>query len=465
MTESAGIKEIRENYKIQAEGSDRFAQDLKEKVSEPYKKLLDTTYKKEKQKYNDFLASQSTYNKAKDKLLKAEQAYKAAGELAEKMLLTFVGVKGTEESKKLEVKVDSLFAQAQKAENYYNDNVKIVEQCRKDLNDKETSLLQTYQSMDKEFQDAMKVVINGYINSLKEIVSAMSIHLDTMSTKLISINSDEDMTKFIEQNTTQEAPIKEIPFKPFVPATTPDDTKLKQDDIFYVIQKIKKHLPNVLPGFDIEKEKQKLEIRQLSNTVFKTNVAFSQEKKQQLIDVIKDREKRIIFLYELNRQRTIGKFAREEKLISDLNEILNEILNISEQEKDYDSAKNCIILSQTFFYEKEGVKHYLFESISGNNWLKSTDFWYGVIDYMIKKEFARNETSNKEIISKETEEERKKRVSNIAFSQVLPYTNNMLEFKMDKDIILQVIDKYVQEYEIEKDAADAIITNVTSTQY
>ena len=58
---------------------------------------------------------------------------------------------------------------------------------------------------------------------------------------------------------------------------------------------------------------------------------------------------------------------------------------------------------------------------------------------MIDQEFQKNESSNKEINAKETEEEKAKRTSNIAFSQVLPYTNNMLDFKMDKNVILEVI--------------------------
>ena len=84
---------------------------------------------------------------------------------------------------------------------------------------------------------------------------------------------------------------------------------------------------------------------------------------------------------------------------------------------------------------------------------------------MIDQEFQKNESSNKEINAKETEEEKAKRISNIAFSQVLPYTNNMLDFKMDKNVILEVINSFVEKYKIESDFAESIINNVKERNY
>ena len=165
-------------------------------------------------------------------------------------------------------------------------------------------------------------------------------------------------------------------------------------------------------------------------------------------------------------QRTTGKFARSARLMQDLKDIVTQILEISEIENDYESAKNCIILSQTFYIDdKDHNKIYLFESIIDNKWLTSTEFWYGVIECMIDQEFQKNESSNKEINAKETEEEKAKRISNIAFSQVLPYTNNMLDFKMDKNVILEVINSFVEKYKIESDFAEAIINNVKERNY
>ena len=64
-----------------------------------------------------------------------------------------------------------------------------------------------------------------------------------------------------------------------------------------------------------------------------------------------------------------------------------------------------------------------------------------------------------------TNEDTKKRISNIAFSQVLPYSNNMLDFKMDKKEILEVVEAFSKKYSIEKDLFDAIVNNVKDRKY
>ena len=64
-----------------------------------------------------------------------------------------------------------------------------------------------------------------------------------------------------------------------------------------------------------------------------------------------------------------------------------------------------------------------------------------------------------------TDVDTKKRISNIAFSQVLPYSNNMLDFKMDKKEILEVVEAFSKKYSIEKDLFDAIVNNVKERKY
>ena len=83
---------------------------------------------------------------------------------------------------------------------------------------------------------------------------------------------------------------------------------------------------------------------------------------------------------------------------------------------------------------------------------------------MIQGELEKNQLMNN-TISKETDEEKKKRISNIAFSQVLPYSNNMLDFQMDRDIILGVVNTFIERYEIEKELAEPIVSNVKERAY
>ena len=63
------------------------------------------------------------------------------------------------------------------------------------------------------------------------------------------------------------------------------------------------------------------------------------------------------------------------------------------------------------------------------------------------------DTNNKESVDK---------LSNICFSQILPYANNMKEFYMDERLIVKIIDEFVEKYKIQKELANTIYAGVIS---
>ena len=56
----------------------------------------------------------------------------------------------------------------------------------------------------------------------------------------------------------------------------------------------------------------------------------------------------------------------------------------------------------------------------------------------------------------EKKEEKIIRYSNIAFSQLLSYTNNMMEFKINKSLIIFIIDDFVKQYQINEKLSEPI---------
>ena len=210
-------------------------------------------------------------------------------------------------------------------------------------------------------------------------------------------------------------------------------------------------------------KKKKNELRKMTVNFFKTNVKFSEQDK--LLELLKEKKFRDFFLINLSNQRTKGRYTRNKEIIDNLKDILNLILDIAEKEKDYEAGKNCIILGQTFYYEDKNdnnKKVYLFEFIQDNLWLKSINFWNGIIDLMTQKEIEKNNKINKDNVEID-EKEKKKIISNVGFSQLLSYANNMKEFNMDKNIIKHVVDKFAVKYEIEKSLVDAIYANTGIT--
>ena len=103
---------------------------------------------------------------------------------------------------------------------------------------------------------------------------------------------------------------------------------------------------------------------------------------------------------------------------------------------------------------------YLLEYIKYYKWLKSIDFWKGIIDFMTQNEISKTEKINKKNKINESQTDFKNRLSNKGFSQVLSYTNNMKEFKINKEDIIKVVDYFVKKYEIDPTMAEAIYENI-----
>jgi hypothetical protein len=99
-----------------------------------------------------------------------------------------------------------------------------------------------------------------------------------------------------------------------------------------------------------------------------------------LIELLKEKKYRLTFLFHLNKQRSEGKFTLTFDCYNIIGDILNHILDLIVNDKDYESARYCIILSQTFhFIGREKQKFYLQRKIERHDLLKMTDFWENFI--------------------------------------------------------------------------------------
>ena len=222
----------------------------------------------------------------------------------------------------------------------------------------------------------------------------------------------------------------------------------------------------------MKEEEKKYRLRFLCNKIFRIGpgVSFTSEEKAELINLLKEPKYKSFFLITLSKQRTKGRFKRSEKLVKELVEIIINILISSEKDNDFFSAKNCIILSETFYYEKEKDKKdenpkkiYLIDYIRYYKWFQNIDFWEGIIEKMIQNEIIENEKINQKNKTNETPEEIKKKISNICFSIVLSYTNTMFEFNISKENINKIIDIFIKKYEVEENIAKTIYDNVQAT--
>ncbi len=453
---------------------------IKKNLIDQFKKHKEDSRLIEKDAYAQLLKYLAKYNDSKTLMEKYKNKYHQAVKVAESSLRTSktMKVKNVDNSQesyltiqKLEDKAKELLLEAKKYYDKYSNSVKEVNKNREESIEKQSNILKLYQSLELKDGEYLINIFGMMINRLKEENEAKKNLLIEMEKIINSIDLNKDKETLIKNYNSEEKPDELVPIIQYEPqidfekGNNPDEYKINHE----IILAMKSVIPEIMPNFDIEKENRKQEMRELSKKIFAINVAFTDDEKKKLMEYLKEKWSQNYFLIYLSKQRTNGRFARSQKLVNDLAEILTLILQTSEQEKDYEAARNCMILSQTYYYEdkdKDGnvKKKYLLEFILTYKWLRTPEFWRGLIEKMVLLEVKKytDGNPNEPSLFDESNQKSRERLSNLCFSQLLPYSNNMKEFYMDDRIIVRIIDEFVQKYHVQKEFADSIYGVVNS---
>ena len=454
--------------------------DLYKRTIEQFKRNKEESKVKEKDAYNHFIKVLTKYNDSRVILEKNKSKYYQSIKAAEMSLKSSKSMKvknidNSHESlvtiQKLEDKSKELLNEAKKNYDKYIASLKEANRNREESIERQKQLIKLYQTLEEKdgeiISNLLKIIYNKKVENY-QIETDFLAEMDS-TIKLINIPNDNTIiTKIYYSRDKPDEIIPLVQYEPqidFEKASNTEDYKINH----LIIKAMKTVIPDIMPSFDLEKEDQKQEMRELSKKIFVTNIPFNPEEKKKLLAYLEEKWSQTYFLIYLSKQRTKGKFARTQKLVRDLAEILNLILQSAEKRNDYEAAKNCIILSQTYYYDekdKEGNvrKKYLIEFILDYKWLRSPGFWRGIIEENIiseAKKFMSLNPKEPDLFNKDRKESCD-RLSNICFSQLLPYANNMKEFFVDERLIVKVIDEFVEKYQIQKEFADTIYAGVVS---
>ena len=127
-------------------------------------------------------------------------------------------------------------------------------------------------------------------------------------------------------------------------------------------------------------------------------------------------------------------------------------------DKDYESAKFCIILSQTFHRissDPDSPRIFLQDSIDKHDCWKNVEFWEGIIKYSINEEIYKQKNFNSESL-----EERQNRIKTTAFSQLLHFTFNMVSFGILKEKVIDTINRVCRLFKIPEELSQQILNYV-----
>ena len=337
---------------------------FKKTLIDQFKRHKDEAKATEKDNYNHFLKIMSKYNDSKVLLEKNKNKYYQSVKVAELSLKNSktMKVKNIDNSKeslntiqKMEDKAKELLDEAKKNYEKYTTSLKDANNNREESIDRQIKLINLYKTFEEKDGEILNNMLKELYNRQKEEHEAQANILKEMDTAIKNIDIIKDNVTLINSYNSTEKPDEVIPLEQYQPqidfekAANPEEYKINHE----IIKAMKSAIPDLMPNFDIEKENQKQEMRELSKKIFATNIPFTDEEKNKLMEHLQQKWSQNYFLIYLSKQRTNGRFSRSQKLVKDLAEILNLILKTAEKEKDYHAAKNCMILSQTYYYDEK----------------------------------------------------------------------------------------------------------------
>ena len=248
----------------------------------------------------------------------------------------------------------------------------------------------------------------------------------------------------------------------------------QEEEIFKTIKKMTENFDLLeFNNYDLSVEEEKLRCKYLSlkilsfpssNQINSNQIpSITDQEVDEIDNKLQKKQNRVIFLQKLSQFRSGGNFEIPEKEYNILSRLFNTIAKIIEIEKDYDSAVNIIILSQTYYITRNNERNYLQNVLMNNKMFKTKKFWESLVKFSIDKEIAiskKNDECNGTI--GEDRKEVESNYVNIVFTQLLPLIHNMIEFGIDTDIVEEIISPIIKQYKISSEFSDVIYSEINS---
>ena len=213
-----------------------------------------------------------------------------------------------------------------------------------------------------------------------------------------------------------------------------------------------KNLTEKLLSFGLKKSKLNKEIK-----------SINEDEINLLYKYIDNPFNRIEFLSILNNFRANGVYEVPEKEFQILKTIFLKSAEKIIIDKDISSAKLILILSQTFYCKKNGIKVYLHNYIKNHDIFKDVYIWKQYLINLIDEDLQRANRSNKKE-NNINEETKRTIINNILNAQLLPFCDNMIEFGMSIENIYKIINPIMNEYEIKDDLKNTLVEFIKSRQ-
>ena len=310
------------------------------------------------------------------------------------------------------------------------------------------NLYDKVQRLDEEFIKQMKAKIIFLTENELKLIDNIKNNISSTLQLSKEINIENEINLFINSKSTKFSHPKLFEYVDYNPYIILRNRKGHIDAIESEISS--KIVECLKETFKYDKTKDNLiqeeNIKFINDTV---NDIWDGNKynDNKLEKLFKDHIYRMNFLHMLNQYRVEGVFILQNESFQNFTKTLSSILEKSIIDKDYESIKYCMILSQTFYLQTETKKILLQSCMTQNEIWKQKDFWIDIIEYSINEEI--NAEKEYYVFLSENRESREKRIESAVISNLITFLFNMKLFGYSEDKSKLVIDRFIEKYNID----------------
>ncbi len=182
---------------------------------------------------------------------------------------------------------------------------------------------------------------------------------------------------------------------------------------------------------------------------------ISEEEKAEFLAQAKDPKSRRLFGDCFNIFRTQGQFSLKPESFNSISELLFALLDVVQKADDLDCALKILILSQTYYCDispapGKTARLYLQHSIQRHPLWREKTFWVRAIQSAVKEEQVAT------VSHPETEQDRNMRLQNAVFGKLGTFAHNMLEFRIDRAVVEEVVSQHAAMYSLAPEFQEAL---------
>ena len=417
-----------------------------------------THFNQEKNIYEDLKRINKELDEEKNKLIKNRDTYYKVARDAEKKIKIFVQNNMhnlSNLSPELKTELNTIVSNPIKCYDNYTSSISKVNDLVIKFNNTQNYIFNSLPDLGNEDGVFFFRLVRLYFQCLENCEKYLNSNKKQMNnSKTVETNSA--LKILIEENENKKRYEKKVNLVQYQSDINFNSCKNRNefDICANTVDTINKYInKDIFKDYNYNQELKNYEESILVKKLFEEKGELSDDMENNFLASLNDPSIYYTVIVVLSQLRTNNKLNKSKSLIKCLGKAFNKILDYAEKNKIYDHAKNCIILSQTYYYQESNEKGKIFlsEEIKNHKWLTSQEFWREFIDCMIRLEFSRLENDlnlpyfsadKKMNITKEI----KSKFNDVVFSQLLAYITNMIYFIPDKKIVLKISDEFVQKY-------------------